>query len=426
MSIRILSVSLLTVFCLPVLAQKPKQELKRNLQLSGSELVAYLGPREKLSPAPDGMQPFYLSHYGRSGSCYLPDTADCAFVSATLGRAREQDKLSMLGEEVLERIEMLSDEVGGKYGELTIVGGEQQRDIARRMMESFPQVFSDDAVVSARSTPCPPCMLSMQYALLQMVSQNPMLRPDMAASRTDIPYLVPQRHRPDDSLATAAARRAYALFCEQNQCWQRVAGQLFSDVTYPYTEADGPRLAESLFRLASSLQNTELRKRMTFYDLFTDDEVLCFWRRQNAQWFLDFGQTSLNGGEAPLAASELLLHIISDADSCLKHPHPGASLRFGNAASLLPLVCLMGLNGYDKSIDDLGQLERKGWVDYRVLPMSANIQIVFYRKEEGEGDVLLKVLLNEDEATLPFEPAQGPYYRWEDFRSYYLTKLRTT
>ena len=37
--------------------------------------------------------------------------------------------------------------------------------------------------------------------------------------------------------------------------------------------------------------------------------------------------------------------------------------------------------------------------------------------------MLIKVLLNENEATLPLTPVQGPYYRWADVRDYFLTKL---
>jgi hypothetical protein len=33
------------------------------------------------------------------------------------------------------------------------------------------------------------------------------------------------------------------------------------------------------------------------------------------------------------------------------------------------------------------------------------------------------VLLNENEATLPLPSDLAPYYRWSDFRKYYLKKL---
>ena len=28
--------------------------------------------------------------------------------------------------------------------------------------------------------------------------------------------------------------------------------------------------------------------------------------------------------------------------------------------------------------------------------------------------------MNEREATLPLEPVQGPYYRWDDFKAHFL------
>jgi hypothetical protein len=57
--------------------------------------------------------------------------------------------------------------------------------------------------------------------------------------------------------------------------------------------------------------------------------------------------------------------------------------------------------------------------------MSCNLQLVFYRRspKDRADDVLFKVLLNENEATLPLPTNQAPYYRWGDFRRYYLDKL---
>jgi hypothetical protein len=35
----------------------------------------------------------------------------------------------------------------------------------------------------------------------------------------------------------------------------------------------------------------------------------------------------------------------------------------------------------------------------------------------------VKVLLNEDEATLPIKTDCAPYYHWTDVREYYLNKM---
>ena len=49
----------------------------------------------------------------------------------------------------------------------------------------------------------------------------------------------------------------------------------------------------------------------------------------------------------------------------------------------------------------------------------------FKKMADGNGDILMKALLNENEVTLPLTPVTGPYYRWTDFRDYYTKKLAT-
>ena len=55
--------------------------------------------------------------------------------------------------------------------------------------------------------------------------------------------------------------------------------------------------------------------------------------------------------------------------------------------------------------------------------MGSNIQIIHYRRGPDDEDVLVKVLLNERETTLPVSTDCAPYYHWRDVRDYYLTKL---
>jgi hypothetical protein len=57
--------------------------------------------------------------------------------------------------------------------------------------------------------------------------------------------------------------------------------------------------------------------------------------------------------------------------------------------------------------------------------MGSNLQIIFYRSSPKDHDVLIKVLLNETEATLPLPTDCAPYYHWQDFRKYCLDKLNS-
>jgi hypothetical protein len=55
--------------------------------------------------------------------------------------------------------------------------------------------------------------------------------------------------------------------------------------------------------------------------------------------------------------------------------------------------------------------------------MASNLQFIFYRSNTKDKDVLFKVLLNEEEATLPIQTDCAPYYHWNDFRQFCLDKL---
>ena len=70
------------------------------------------------------------------------------------------------------------------------------------------------------------------------------------------------------------------------------------------------------------------------------------------------------------------------------------------------------------------KLDTEGWINFEVFPMAANIQFVFYRRDKNDTDVVLKVLLNENEARLPIPTDMAPYYHYRDFREFYVEKLQ--
>jgi hypothetical protein len=169
--------------------------------------------------------------------------------------------------------------------------------------------------------------------------------------------------------------------------------------------------------------NTHLYKDTYLTDLFTTEDLYRMWQIDNVLWYLQYGFCPLNGGDYPYSQRHLLRQIIADADSCLLLERPGAQLRFGHETVLLPLVCLLGINGYDLRTSDLDEIEKKGWWCSSVFPMGANVQFVFYRRNIKDKDVLFKVLLNEREARLPIRTDCAPYYHWKDFRRYCLNKI---
>ena len=84
---------------------------------------------------------------------------------------------------------------------------------------------------------------------------------------------------------------------------------------------------------------------------------------------------------------------------------------------MLPLAYLLGLKEAVGATTDIPNIYKSCSID-KIIPMAANIQIIFYRKE-GSDDILVKFLLNENETSVPaLKSASGPYYHWKDVREY--------
>lgn len=406
-----------------VSAQTAKTEIRRNVRLSAGSQLAYLGPQQCQSPAPFGMKPFYISHYGCQGSHYLSSAETYSHPYDVLRLADSLKLLTPRGMSVLARLATIRQDAIRRLGELTPLGATQLRQIARRMYERFPEVFEGDATVDARSTTVVSSILSMENTLQQLLVLNPRLKVSHEATQRDMYYM----NQGDSLLWRRLVSEEVAAplheFCQRYDCSQAVLGRLVSDVGTMAARTDVQGFGLALFRVASGIQNTELCKRITLYDVFTDEEVYENWLNENARSYCNYGFCPLNGGQQPFSQRNLLRRIIHEADSCLRMEKPGASLRFGHETVVLPLVCLLSLDSYGQTIADFEQLDDRGWRNYKVFPMAANIQFVFYRKHAQDQDVLFKVLLNEDEVALPLPSGMAPYYHWRDFKERYMALI---
>ncbi len=407
-------------------AQTAAQEIRQNVLCTASNYMAYPGPiQQVLTPAPQGMKPFYISHYGRHGSRFHSRPSMYNEPYLTLARADSLGKLSDLGREVMLRLDIIRKDAENRWGELTPLGVQQQKDIARRMMERFPEVFEGHTDIDARSTGVGRCILSMEYALMEMLQHNPDLNVHHNATHRDMDYLNLQDKKLMALKFNKPAKEWYDRYISQTAHHAHLMRELFADTLYANKHVNMVDLSVQLFLIAAIMQNTELGQHITLYDLFDYDESYRIWKIGNARWYIGWGAADVNGAVQPYAQRNLLRRLIEDADKVLSQPNTKVELRFGHETVLLPLICLLDINGYGFTTNDLEQLEPNGWINYRIFPMSCNLQLVFYRRspKDRADDVLFKVLLNENEATLPLPTNQAPYYRWGDFRRYYLDKL---
>jgi len=409
-----------------MVAQTPKQDIKNDYRFSGGSFLNYPGPKQQaLTSAPKGKKPFYISHYGRHGSRNITKPEVFNSLLQLMSQAEEQKALTPLGQDVMKRIETMEADAHERMGELTTIGAQQHMDIIRRMVERFPEVFKGKVIITARSSTSIRSILSMSNAMNQLKAMRPNIIVNQDASLRDMHHLF---HI--DNVLTAKASSDenmayYNAFCQKYPTSDRLISSLFSDTAFITKHVDKERIAGYLFQLASDLQDTNISNELTLYDLFTEEELYLNWKKENAEWYLGWSFCPTNGGKMPYSQRFLLRNIIENADSCIQLVHPGANLRYGHDTALLPLICLLGINGYDLNITDLEQLEQRGWIDYNIIPMAGNLQIVFYRKNPADKDVLIKVLLNENEATLPLKTDVAPYYHWKDFRDFCLQRINS-
>ena len=376
-----------------------------------------------LTPSPQGKKPFYISHYGRHGSRYINSRSGYDTPFRMMAHADSVNELTPIGERVFDEMKLIMDDTEGRWGELTSYGKQQHRQIAQRMMERFPEVFSGDARVSCISTIVPRCIQSMGVAMMEMKQMNPKLRITMEASQRYQGYMNHQDRKLRRGYMTPEAQKAYDAYIAPRMGNSRLMELIFKNPDIVKEIVNEEDFNYYLMKMGLFQQNTHLYQNTYVQDLFQTDELYRMWQIDNALWYIQHGACKLNGGKQPTSQIHLLRQLIADADSCIRLDKPGAQLRYGHETVLLPLVCLIGINGYDLATDNLDELEEKGWWCSSVFPMGANLQFIFYRSSPRDKDVLLKVLLNEQEARLPIATDCAPYYHWSDFRDYCMEKL---
>ncbi len=252
-------------------------------------------------------------------------------------------------------------------------------------------------------------------------SLNPDLRITIESSKADMYYL--NYGDPDIQPLRTGGMPAVDKWRDKWLNPKHMFKRLFNDQRWARDSiAKAQNMLLDLFDVNGNMQSHHDWEHVNMYDLFSNDDILNIYRYNSARWYILSGETPITHCRVDYMQSNLLRNFIEDADRAVDERQRGASLRFGHESVLLPLVCLMGLNGADYQTSDLEHLHEH-WQSCRIFPMACNVQMVFFQSATHPDDVLVKVLLNEREATLPVTTDCAPYYHWNDVRNYFLNKL---
>ena len=404
--------------------QTVAQELKADPnRAAGSFYALPFGKMPKDTPAPKGKKPFYINHYGCPGSYYREIESIYDEPYAVFAKADSLGKLTKLGKDVKRRIELLQHDAKDRIGELTPKGAQQSRDMVRQMVQRFPDVFNSKGYFSGRSIVQNNCLLSMEEAMVQLSSMFSPLQIRVTASHKEDRFMDPQDKVLEGLRWDSLTQAHYDRFLSLNSGNARLMESLFTDQNFVIKTTDPETLSRQLIVLAGSIQHTDLADQVSLYDLFTPAEIQGHWKKLNAKYYIQYGACKLNGGTQPYIQRPTLRNMIHMGDSVQKRENPIVHLRFTNESVVMALACLMELDNCGLQTDNLDALGDMGWVTYRIAPIGGSIAMIHYRSEVGDPDVLVKVLLNGEEARLPIETDCAPYYHWEDVKRYYLRKL---
>ena len=316
--------------------------------------------------APEGYEAFYISHYGRHGSRWLPNDSRYEWVNQQF---EDTKRLTKLGKNVRKRLAKIWKNAKGNGGLLTALGGRQHRGIAHRMYQNFPQLFTAEANLTAHSSTVTRCKTSMENFVAELKMLNPAIQLEPITREEDMIWIAYKSQEQRDfenahswPLKYPTDRFIYAMFKD--------ASHLSPD--------DREKLLTELHTIASDMQDVELN--VSLYDIFTDEEMKVVYDLNNRRMTLHYGDEIMNNGIAARCAISLWQRIETEAEAAIAKGGVGADLRFGHDTNLFCLMTLMGLDIKGKPMDEL-------------LPMAANLQMVFYRN--AQGDVLVQLLHNE-------------------------------
>ena len=410
---RILTIMAFVVFAIGAWAQgvSALEQLKADPRKAYGTDYPYTFTTEKLTKAPKGYKPFYISHYGRHGSRYYWNAFLYRELDSLLTMAHRKQLLTADGEAFYEKFEAAKDELSTGVSELTDLGWEQHQRIARTMYNNFPEVFKKGGNVLAIASLSGRCVISMSGFCQELVQCNPKIEIREQSSRFTLDGVVPDDRQNPVRRDFPSPKPRFEQHRDQFKGVEKLRETVISRT---FKSTDGlpgnlHHIGSNLINLYTSLPNIGHEGMMG--NLITDEELASEWEGANLgsySWLFP----------RQYVVIPILQDIIKKADAVLDGSSDRiADLRFGHDDRLGPLHILMGINGADRDPEDPYEVKNcyQNWETCK----ACNIQLIFYRKGRNNDDVLVKCLLNGREASLPVPTDSYPYYKWSDFRQFY-------
>ena len=395
-------------------------EFKEDMRLVAAEYCDYPFADAKLTRAPKGYRPVYISMIGRHGSRYAISDEVYEKLHKLFSEAHAAGKLTEAGESLRERYEALYPYVAFRGGDLTEKGKAQWREIAGIMYREFPEVFRGRTHAEVLSTPVPRVMLSMMSFLDEMKGLDNDLTINADAGRVFYPVMEPNKSSSPVKMKAALSREATesaAAFMKSKVDPEAFCSRFFNDVQY-LEQAFGMWNFESELRnvVVDNTCLTGKAAELKLDGVFTPEELYAIWEVRNYNGYVYMGRTPLTDNRNCNNNALILEDMMANAEKDLASGDVQLNLKFSHDTAVLPMVCFMRLNNFGAVVNDPADV--KNWWRGDFITMASNLQLIFYRSGKNP-EILVKVLYNGVEASLPFDETVPGFYSWTTFRTYY-------
>lgn len=359
--------------------------------------------------APKGYKPFYISHIGRHGSRF---PVDRKYVTNGLFPLMKADSLGILTDEgklLLKGFAELDSISTGVYGLLCPVGAAEHKGIAERMVRRFPTVFAGRDSVAAVSTHKQRCIMSATNFIGELRSEAPGIDVGFVAGENYYDYLCREEMaRPGLHIGSVKSD----AFMAANMSFDDMYARFFTDPdTGRKLFASDRVLPEKIYANGAVADYLGIHYIMR---CLTPDEYRVTSVSYNNKMYIQHCNSAEQGEWRTSLMKPLVRDFIDKADAAMAVDGVAADLRFSHDVGMMPFFSLIGISGYDKSVTFENAYEV--WNSSVTMPMATNLQMVFYRHPR-RPEVLVKILLNEEETSIP-ALGPGPYYDWTGLREY--------
>ena len=404
---------------LQVLSGNYETDLRGNVLRNAGLFYSYEAVPAPETPAPKGYKPFYISHYGRHGSRRQIGGGGTA-AWEILTRASRAGLLTPQGDSLLRDVTRLYEVHAGMDGELTLRGGQEHQDLARRMYRRFRPVFDKGGKVHCQSSMIRRCLLSMSNFAGALWSQAPGLEMDFITGEPTQAVIIHEAYEPDPATQERRTAVLDSLFHALADPSRMMQAFFLDSPETARVVPDPDFFAQHLFYIAAIAQDLVLEAgEVDLFRYLTPGEQTGMGKFFNERYYAVMGNSLEYGRYVTWEARWLLEDIVNRADAAIAAGDVAADLRFGHDSALLPLASLIGLGPMARRFP-VGKAYENGFYMWKYLCMASNLQMAFYHN--ASGNILVKFLYNEQELPLPAlaGDSSSPYYDWEVLRPYLL------